>query len=101
MAATVVRWLSFCLGDCLGFDIVQLVHNDARAQIDSSLPVGSDHAKIELQSVRQRRDTLGAACILGNNYRFSPVRHIVSDPFRNNRLCMEIVDRTFKKALHL
>lgn len=64
-------------------------------------PISSDHAKVELESIGQGCDALCTAGILGHDYRFPPIGHVVTDPTSNEGFRMEIIDRAFEEALHL
>ena len=66
-----------------------------------SSPVGSNHAKIELQGISQRCDTLCTTGILRDTNCLSPVVNVVSDPSSNQWFSMEVVNWASEEALHL
>ena len=58
-------------------------------------------AEVELQRIRKGCNSFGASSIFRHAHRSVPVGYIMSDPSRNQRLRMEIVDWASEEALHL
>jgi hypothetical protein len=81
--------------------MIEVPHDHARCHVTHTLPVCSNNAEIELESIRKRCHPLGSSSILGDHDRFAPVRHVVADPLRKDRLCVQVVNGTLEEALHL
>lgn len=89
------------IGDLLLLITVQLVHDHACGHVPTPPLIRGHHAKIELQRVSKRCDSLGTSCILRYDNRLPPARDIMLDPASDKRLGVEVVNRAFEEALHL